>query len=266
MSPSVIDLRGYTPDEAVAQNLAESICETSLPVALHSINSMIDDANQGITQKTRTIEIELMHKNGTTIWAEINGKLTLNNNNEPNLFVGSIRDISERRKNQEEIKRLAYSDALTGLANRQALIDKLEAVIKELSISGKFSVLMFIDMDGFKKLNDTYGHKIGDELLVETAIRIKSNIQSNDIAARFGGDEFVVLINELDENFNLSSMQASVLAAKIENSLKKIYHLSGVDYASSASLGYRIFNSQDNLNTILHDADQAMYIVKKRKS
>lgn len=123
----------------------------------------------------------------------------------------------------------------------------------------QYGGVIFLDLDKFKALNDIFGHQIGDEMLIEVAKRLSLSIRAIDTPSRFGGDEFIVLIEDLGTNFEIANMEINLIAEKLKLALNQTYNLSCVDYEASASIGIRIFSGIDNINQILHDADLAMY-------
>lgn len=264
VSPAINEIMGYNQQEIIELNIANTACENFKTTMLDIMRDMIEESKTNKGTISKTIEIELKHKHKGCFWAELTCKLTLDNF-KPKLFIGSIRDISERVKAQNEIKRLAFSDALTSLANRQAMLDNIEKTITSLSGKDKLAGLIYLDMNNFKHLNDTHGHKAGDELLVEVSSRLKSFENQIDCVARFGGDEFVLLVNNLDIDFNIAKETMDTLVNELSNRLSQIYVLTSVKYSSSASIGYKIFDRNDQVDAILHAADQAMYTSKKHR-
>jgi diguanylate cyclase (GGDEF)-like protein/PAS domain S-box-containing protein len=187
--------------------------------------------------------------------------------------VWSFRDVTEQKKLEEQIRNLAFYDALTQLPNRRLLGDRLEQSIATSKRSGLYGALMFLDLDNFKPLNDRYGHIVGDSLLIEVAIRLKNCVREIDTVARFGGDEFVIMLNELDEDKVESTSQSRIVAEKICRSLAEPYQLTikdngkkdtSVEHHCTASVGVVLFDhhagSQDD---ILKWADSAMYHAKE---
>ncbi len=264
VSPAVNEIMGYSQQEIIELNIANTTCNNFKTTMLDLMREMINESQFNKGTISKTIEIELKHKIKGCFWAELTCKLTLENS-KAKLFIGSIRDISERVKAQNEIKRLAFSDTLTGLANRQAMLDSIEKSLENLSNDKQFAGLIYLDMNNFKHLNDTHGHKAGDELLIEVGNRLKSFKEEIDCVARFGGDEFVLLVNNLDSDIDIAKDTMNILANQISNKLSQIYILTSVKYSSSASIGYKIFDFNDEVDAILHAADQAMYISKKQK-
>ncbi len=187
--------------------------------------------------------------------------------------VWSFRDVTERVHMQEQVSQLAFYDTLTNLPNRRLLNDRLGQAMAASSRSGCYGALMFLDLDNFKPLNDTHGHVAGDLLLVEVADRLKNCIREMDTVARFGGDEFVVILNELTTDKAESTTQTASVAEKIRTVLAKHYSLS-LHYGESASItilhhctvsiGVAVFqNHKISADDVLRSADTAMYQAKE---
>lgn len=172
----------------------------------------------------------------------------------------------------EQLRMLAFFDTLTGLPNRRLLNDRLHQVAEAGKRSGRYAAIMFLDMDNFKPLNDTYGHSVGDLLLIEAGSRIESCLRGVDTVARFGGDEFVVLLNELDTDRAVSARQARIVAEKIRATLSTPYQLRyqaegqppvSVQHTCTASIGVVLFQGESaDQEQILAQADAAMYQAK----
>ncbi|MDO9151993.1 MAG: GGDEF domain-containing protein, partial [Methylotenera sp.] len=180
-------------------------------------------------------------------------------------------DITDRKKLEDEVRQLAFYDALTKLPNRRLLKDRLSQTMASSKRNSRYCALMFLDLDNFKPINDTYGHAIGDALLIEVADRIKSCVRQVDTVSRFGGDEFIVLLNTLTTNKEKSIQQASRIAEKIRKALLTPYLLSlnngdtktKIEHLCSASIGVVVFiNHESNEDEILKRADDAMYAAK----
>ncbi len=166
-------------------------------------------------------------------------------------------------ESEKTVYHLAYSDPLTELPNRRLFQDRLEHAIVLSNRSNQYRALMFLDMDNFKMLNDTRGHRMGDMLLVEVARRLKLCARASDTVARMGGDEFVVLLGELSENEQSAAHQALMIAEKIAQALSQPYQLNKFIYNCSASIGVTMFRDAGiSIEEVHKRADAAMYQAK----
>ncbi len=187
----------------------------------------------------------------------------------PVLYFWVLRPMREA---ESKILSLAFYDPLTHLPNRRLFNDRLTQVMAETKRTKIFGALMFLDLDNFKSLNDTQGHMVGDLLLLQVAKRLKANVREVDSIARFGGDEFVVLVRDLSADRATSTAQVGAIAEKIRNSLAEPYQLSikhpgqpevVVEHRCSASIGVVVFIKQEaDEADLLKWADAAMYQAK----
>ena len=187
-------------------------------------------------------------------------------------FVAVKQDITERKQIEQQIRQLAFYDPLTQLANRRLLVDRLEYAIASSQRSRQYGALLFLDLDRFKPLNDTYGHDVGDQLLIEVAQRLKAHVRQQDTVSRLGGDEFVVLLVDLSGDREQADLQAKQVAHKIQCALHQPYVLTinseqasvkTIHYVLTASIGINLFmNNEHSGDKILKQADMAMYEAK----
>ena len=179
-------------------------------------------------------------------------------------YVATLTDITMSSKAANEIQRLAFFDQLTGLPNRQLLLDRLLQALALSERSGKAGSLLFIDLDNFKTLNDTLGHAIGDILLQKVADRLVSSVRQGDTVARLGGDEFVVLLENLSALPIEAVKQTEIVTTKIIEELNKPYMLASQEYINTPSIGATMFSGDgQNMEELLKQADIAMYQAKK---
>lgn len=217
-------------------------------------------------------EIEYICRDGSTVWCEVTTRFAKNERDEM-ILLGVMRNITERKKSEAQIHNLAFYDLLTQLPNRRLLQDRFNLVISACKRSNRYAAVMFVDLDNFKPLNDKHGHDVGDLLLVEVARRILSCVREVDTVARFGGDEFVVMLSELDVDKTVSAEQARVVAEKIRQSLGELYRLnvsqdgglgtSIVEHHCTASIGVVLFNDHGvTQEDLIRLSDAAMYQAK----
>ncbi|MBI3901729.1 MAG: EAL domain-containing protein [Nitrosomonadales bacterium] len=178
-------------------------------------------------------------------------------------YVGTQIDITERKAAEDEIRYLAFFDPLTRLPNRRLLVDRLQQALANGSRNQKFGALLFIDLDNFKTLNDTFGHDKGDLLLQQVAQRLSACMREGDTVARLGGDEFVVLLEELGQKINEAAAQAEVVGEKVLSALNQSYLLDGQAYHGTPSIGVTLFGQQhESMDELMKQADLAMYQAK----
>jgi diguanylate cyclase (GGDEF)-like protein/PAS domain S-box-containing protein len=179
-------------------------------------------------------------------------------------YVGSYYDISKLKHAEEKIRELAFFDQLTGLPNRVLLIDRVRQALNANSRNKSFGALLFIDLDNFKTLNDSLGHDVGDQLLKKVAQRISRCVRTEDTVARFGGDEFVVLLANLGtQKAKVAALQAEAIGEKILSAFVETFQLDPYEYPCTPSVGVTLFSPEDrNVDELLKRADLAMYDAK----
>lgn len=222
----------------------------------------VEDAVNNAVQNNHPYEIDhrILTPDGQIRYVHEIGHVSYNNNQQPIRMIGTVLDITERKIAEEKIKQLAYHDSLTGLPNRSLLLDRLEIQLATAKRHKTKFALLFIDLDGFKQVNDQYGHKMGDKLLQEVACRLEDSTRKMDTVARIGGDEFVVLVNEL-----VPPNAVQTVSEKILQTINRPFQLhSEITVNVSASIGVAIYpddgHSADDLLTC---SDNAMYSAKK---
>lgn len=175
-------------------------------------------------------------------------------------FVGIFSDITARKAAENQLKQLAHYDSLTGLANRPHFTERLKWTIDVAKRNNMPAALMFLDLDRFKLINDTLGHQAGDLLLIEVSKRLLNCVRESDTVARLAGDEFTVILNNID-----SPEEVGVVAKKILHILTVPVELEGREVFVSTSIGITLYpNDGDNVNQLIRNADTAMYHAKER--
>ncbi len=260
-------LYGYSAEEALGGNLLELIIPSEM-------RDGVAGAMQQMAQTRTPIpasELMLQTKSGARVPVFSSHALLKPPGQPLELFCLDI-DLSETKRAQEQVRQLAFYDPLTGLPNRRLLGDRLSQTMVASKRSGIHAALMFLDLDNFKPLNDAHGHGVGDLLLIEVARRLCACVREMDTVARFGGDEFVVMLGELHTGRAESTEQARVVAEKVRASLAAPYQLTvstaeqvdtTVAHHCSASIGVVVFTNHENTQAeILQWADAAMYRAK----
>ncbi|TRW89783.1 diguanylate cyclase [Candidatus Methylobacter oryzae] len=269
-NPAAEEIFGYEANEAVGKNLHNLLIPMRYREAAH--NGFERFQRYGVGNVIgKTFEITALRKNNEEFPVELSvSSFSFRNNWHA---LGIIRNITERKQMEDQVRQLAFYDTLTNLPNRRLLNDRLRQAMINSKRKGHYAALMMLDLDNFKPLNDIHGHPVGDLLLIEVADRLKACVRETDTVARFGGDEFVVLLNDLSTEQTQSISQARIVAEKILNSLSAPYRLvinktnkktnNTVEHQCTASIGVVVFIKHDSdPDDLLKWADDAMYQAK----
>ncbi len=205
-------------------------------------------------------EVWNRRKNGEIYPEQLTISAVLDDRGQAAHYVGVISDITASKRHAAELERIAHYDALTGLPNRMLLQDRMQQAIAKAQRDDKLLAVCFLDVDGFKPINDTYGHGMGDHLLMELADRFRCELRGGDTAARLGGDEFVILLADLADEADCRHILQRILDA-----VKRPFTIDGNCVTVSASIGVTLFPIHGtDCDTLLRQADQAMYSAKQR--
>ena len=201
-----------------------------------------------------------LHKNGRIVFAEVSICIARDESGETLYFVSSVRDVTEERALAARLSFQALHDPLTGLANRALFDDRLVQARSRTVREGKLGAVLLLDLDDFKGVNDSYGHLVGDQLLIEVASRFKHVTRTSDTLCRFGGDEFLYLAEGLT-----SHEEAQIIAERLLDALSQVFTYGQISLEQRASVGIVVWDdeSPDNVELIQH-ADAAMYEAKRQ--
>ncbi len=253
-NPRAAELFSLPVDELIGRSIDE----------LHDeepgyLRSLVDDVMDG--RHGRSIRTDYRAADGRVLPVEVSlSRLELNTGN---LLLCIARDVSEHEHAAQRIEHLAYHDTLTGLPNRTLLTDRVNRALARARRTGEIGALLFLDLDKFKRINDSLGHSVGDELLKELARRLRTTLREEDTVARLGGDEFVVLLERLGEDLEAAVDKAREIATKIRTVFADEYELEGHELFVTASIGIVTFpHDGDTVDTLLRHADTAMYHAK----
>ncbi|MDO8214078.1 EAL domain-containing protein, partial [Conexibacter sp. CPCC 206217] len=213
----------------------------------------------GLRQPERVVHFE--RADGWELWATVSSHPIFHEGDtRPYGVVSAFTDITERRRAQEQIAFLAYHDSLTKLPNRALLDEHLALALARARRAGSSVALLYVDLDDFKAVNDSLGHAAGDELLRRIAVRLKTVVRTTDLLARQGGDEFLILLTDLDKDARL---RAEAVAKQVEAALLEPFHLADAEFEVGASIGISMYpDDAADADTLLRHADAAMYEVK----
>ncbi len=215
-----------------------------------------------IVKQDRTHRSErcMISQNGLEIWTNFHVVLQQSEAGEALYYIVQIADISDIKQSQQRMEQMAFYDTLTNLANRRLFHERLQKTIEHCVRTNRESALLYLDLDNFKRVNDTLGHQVGDHLLREVAARLKKCVREEDTVGRPGGDEFTILLAEIS-----SPSDAGVVAQKILNHLREPITVSGHPLIVTTSIGITVLPG-DSLdpNELMRNADLAMYKAKER--
>ena len=270
ISPTDERLRGFRADEVVGRHAFDMFNEEGVAVLKAMIARRVQEEASGTPVGFLNFEVQHRCKDGRRIWGEVLSKPERNAQGEIIGYHGITREITERKRLEEQVHQLAFYDPLTHLANRRLMLNHLEQAMSASKRSQRHGALLFLDLDNFKPLNDTHGHGVGDLLLIDVGERLKACVREADTVARFGGDEFVVLLSELSTQPGEAAEQAVAIAEKVRTRLAEPYVLQSAPSAPSvrhectASIGVAVFRGRDqSQNAVIDRADAAMYRAKE---
>lgn len=248
-------LYGYTKDEAIGRHVnILHVPEDSEHITAKVIAAVLQDGYW-------SGEIRMLRKDGHIGWIESMCVPVFDDYGQMNGALGINRDITERKKEADRLNHLAYYDQLTNIPNRYLLLDRITHLIAQSDRNEKSFALFFIDIDNFKHINDTKGHAFGDQILVETANRLKEFIRNSDTAARMGGDEFVLLLENV-----ANAQDATAVAIKLLQTLNQSYLSGNESFEFTCSVGISIYpHNGTTQDALLAYADKAMYEAKHKK-
>ncbi len=253
---SFCELTGYSRDELLSLSFREITHPDDWPEDLSEYGKLLCGKMEQYDR-----EVRYLHKQGHAIWVHVSRTLLrkADGHREPIRVLGIVHDITDRKRMEQEIIEMAHHDALTGLPNRRLFIELAQIEMAQANRNNKKMAFVFLDLDRFKEVNDTFGHEAGDQLLKEVALRIKKSLRKSDTIARIGGDEFNIIIADLAR-----AEGSAEIARKIVESFRAPFLIAGHELHVTASIGLSVYPDDDqDMETLFRYADIAMYHAKE---
>lgn len=262
VNPAWSRFLGYTPEEILKMRVED----VTHPEDLAVTRALYEEVRQG-KKRFFSYDKRFVHRSGRDIWGAVTVAWLLDEEGRPDYAVGLVQDITERKlaelrlaENEERFKHLAHHDNLTGLPNRLLFADRLQHAMSRARRSGSLLALIFFDLDRFKAINDNHGHEAGDEVLRAVADRLKALIRDADTVARFGGDEFIILLEDVADTADVGRLAGKVLAG-----LAQPLAVGDKTLVITTSMGISIFPRDGaEAETLIKDADDAMFRAKQQ--
>ncbi len=248
------ELTGYPLEELIGKRFADITHPDDAPKDIHALEELLD----GTRDRFQT-EKRYLHADGSVIWISLSTTIVRGNRGEPLYLLSQMQDISERKETEERLAHRASHDDLTGLPNRGVLEDRMILAFKRQRRERKPAAALYLDLDGFKRINDTHGHDAGDFLLVAVAKRLTALVRPTDVVSRLGGDEFAIFCEAMNE------AAATKLAKRIVEVVPKPIDAQGQSLTVAPSVGIALTRDPATRPAeLLADADMAMYFAKQQ--
>lgn len=255
VNQQLCNIVGYSEAELLGQKLDDLTSQTNTD------NESADLARRVLDGELPSYSLEKRypHKNGTAVWLQLTISVARYANGTPKYFIYVVKNIDEQKQSEERVRQAGLHDHLTGLPNRALLFEYADHLFARNQRSRRESAMLFVDLDRFKSINDSYGHEVGDLVLHEVAQRLIKNTRHGDISFRLGGDEFLVLLPEIHDG-----AAAADVASHLVSSLNQPYHAAKLELSLSASIGISIYpRDGEDIDTLINRADVAMYQAKQ---
>jgi diguanylate cyclase (GGDEF)-like protein/PAS domain S-box-containing protein len=252
-SPGLRATLGYNPESWTGRHLLDVVVEEERDTAVRQFDRLVEFGNGGTVEFEATlIHADGQHRKATVVVANLVGGAAVDG------IVATFRDVTEQRNLERQLSHRAFHDELTGLANRALFLDRMDHALRVTRPEADPVVVLFVDLDDFKSVNDALGHAVGDQLLKTVADRVRRAVGSGDTAARLGGDEFAIL---LEDRGGID--RAIDVAERLLDSLRDPVSIAGYDVAVLASVGVAVASPNMSTTSLLRDADIAMYEAKR---
>jgi diguanylate cyclase (GGDEF)-like protein/PAS domain S-box-containing protein len=251
---SMCRIIGYSKEELLGMSHKQLTNKETAKEVFQAFNKVYTTG-----EPSKAFDWQIIRKNGDKRYVEASVSLQKDSSGKPTGFKGIVRDITERKRTEQQINYMATHDILTGLPNRLMFSQLLNQAIRSAQRHKRQLAVLFIDLDSFKTINDALGHEAGDRLLKEMARRFKRSLRAEDVVGRLGGDEFVILTEEVDELSQIANVAQKILANTIQP-----MSLQGEECRVTASIGISIYPGDGtDEQTLIKNADMAMYFAKE---
>jgi len=253
-NPAIGDIVGRSPDELVGVNVLDLTHPEDRETGSAEMQRLISTESNGYQ-----IEKRYVHRNGREVWVSVSVSCVRDEQQRPLYLLGQVEDIDERRALRERLAYAAIHDSLTGLPNRELFMDRLEVALRRADRAGHGVAVIFLDLDRFKLINDSLGHDVGDQVLGAVADRLSGAMRASDTLARFGGDEFTVLCDDVNTEDDCLEVAQRLVAA-----MDLPLVLPAAEVFVSLSVGIAVSSAAGSGAVLLRNADIAMYRAKER--
>jgi diguanylate cyclase (GGDEF)-like protein/PAS domain S-box-containing protein len=253
VNPRMCDFLGREPGELLELGILELLHPDDIEGSASVLSTLVTLETEHATR-----EVRFRRPDGVSVWASASASAVRPLGDEPPYLILIVEDITMRRLAEEQLTRQALHDHLTGLPNRTLLVDRLGHALDAVARTGAQVGVLYLDLDGFKEVNDTAGHSQGDEVLLQVAARLEQAVRPSDTVARLGGDEFAIICPEVPDIGVLRRVADRVLA-----SVDRPFVVGADSYVVTASIGMVTGSHRDDIDRVLADADEAMYAAKR---
>ena len=253
VNPALCRMLATDSESLVGATMGDIVNAVDDDLDLRMRDEVLTGASQSVTR-----EVRLIRTDGATVWVQHAISLLRDEHGQPQSYVSQMVNVTEAREAREALHYMATHDSLTQLLNRRELIARVAQVLAHAPRAGARLAILFADLDGLKPVNDTFGHAAGDELIIEAAHRISALLRDGDIAARVGGDEYVIALPEVGGHED-----ARNVALKIRDALAEPLKIGGYAVPVGISVGIALAEPSDDPSAVIRRADAALYRAKK---